>query len=49
MGCTIKESELELRWVKKFLLLRLVQTGSGIHPDFYPMGTGGCFPKGEAV
>jgi hypothetical protein len=25
-----------------------VQTGSGAHPAFYPMGTGGSFPGGKA-
>jgi hypothetical protein len=25
-----------------------VQTGSGAHPVFYPMGTGGPFPGGKA-
>jgi hypothetical protein len=27
-----------------FSLRYHVQTGSGTHPAFYPMGTGGCFP-----
>jgi hypothetical protein len=30
--------------VKKFSLLHIVQTGSGIHPTSYKMGTGGSFP-----
>jgi len=25
-----------------------VQTGSGAHTPSYPVGTGGCFPEGEA-
>jgi hypothetical protein len=25
-----------------------VQTGSGAHPAFYPVGTGGSFPGGKA-
>jgi hypothetical protein len=25
-----------------------VQTGSGVHPTSYPMGTGGPFPGGKA-
>jgi hypothetical protein len=25
-----------------------VQTGSGAHPAYYPMGTGGSFPGGKA-
>jgi hypothetical protein len=31
-----------------FSHLHIVQTGSGAHPAFYPMGTGGSFPGGEA-
>jgi hypothetical protein len=27
-----------------FSLLHVVQTGSGVHPTSYPMGTGGSFP-----
>jgi hypothetical protein len=30
--------------VQKFLLLHIVQTGSGVHPTSYKMGTGGSFP-----
>jgi hypothetical protein len=29
---------------KKISLLQLIQTGSGVHPAFYKMGTGGSFP-----
>jgi hypothetical protein len=29
---------------KKCSLLHIVQTGSGAHPAYYPMGTGGSFP-----
>jgi hypothetical protein len=29
--------------VKKFSLLQIVQTGSGVHPISYKMGTGGSF------
>jgi hypothetical protein len=25
-------------------ILHVVQTGSGVHPNSYPMGTGGSFP-----
>jgi hypothetical protein len=28
----------------KYLLLRVVQTGSGVHPTSYTMGTGSPFP-----
>jgi hypothetical protein len=26
-----------------------IQTGSGAHPAFYPMGTGGSFPRDKAA
>jgi hypothetical protein len=29
----------------KFSLLYVVQTGSGVHPTSYTMGTGGSFPE----
>jgi hypothetical protein len=32
------------RWGQEFSLLHVVQTGSGVHSDSYPMGTGGSFP-----
>jgi hypothetical protein len=35
------EQEFESRYSKKFLLLHIVQTGSGVHPTSYKMGTGG--------
>jgi hypothetical protein len=37
---TTKGSELESRWEQEFSLLHVVQTGSGIHPASYPVGTG---------
>jgi hypothetical protein len=27
----------------------IVQTGSGVHPTFYPIGTGGYFPESKAT
>jgi hypothetical protein len=33
---------------KEFSSSLCVQTGSGAHPAFYPMGTGGPFPGGKA-
>jgi hypothetical protein len=30
-------------------LLHVVQTGSGVHPTSYPMGTAGSFPSGKAA
>jgi hypothetical protein len=35
--------------VKKFSLPHIVQTGSGVHPTSYKMGTGGLFPGGKAA
>jgi hypothetical protein len=32
-----------------FSLLHTVQTDSGVHTASYPMGTGGCSPKGRAT
>jgi hypothetical protein len=32
-----------------FSLHHRVQTGSGAHPAFYPMGTTGSFPGGKAA
>jgi hypothetical protein len=29
--------------------LQVVQTGSGVHPSSYPMGTGGYFPGVKAA
>jgi hypothetical protein len=40
--------EFESRYDKEFFLLQVVQTGSGVHPTSYPMGTGGSFPGGKA-
>jgi hypothetical protein len=39
------EREFEYRQGKKFSLLHIVQTGSGVHPTSYKMGTGGSFPE----
>jgi hypothetical protein len=33
-----------LAGVRDFSLLHSIQTDSGAHPAFYPMGTGGSFP-----
>jgi hypothetical protein len=38
------EREFESRQGKNFSLLHIVQTGSGVHPTTYKMGTGGAFP-----
>jgi hypothetical protein len=39
------EREFESRQGKKFSLLHIVQTASGVHPTSYKMGTGGSFPR----
>jgi hypothetical protein len=36
--------EFESRSGKRFSLLYIVQTGSGVHPTSYKMGTGDFFP-----
>jgi hypothetical protein len=38
------EREFESRLGKKCSLLHIVQTGSGVNPTSYKMGTGGSFP-----
>jgi hypothetical protein len=44
-----EESELESQLGKKIILLHVVQTGSGVHPTSYTMGTGGSFPGVKAA
>jgi hypothetical protein len=39
----------ESQWGQEFSLLHVVQTGSGVHPTSYPMGTGGSFPGDKAA
>jgi hypothetical protein len=34
---------------QEFSILHVVQTGFGVHPTSYPMGTGGSFPGGKAA
>jgi hypothetical protein len=34
-------------WIKDFSLLHSIQSGSGVHPASYLMGTAGSFPGGE--
>jgi hypothetical protein len=40
--------EFESRQGQEFSLLHVVQTGSGAHTAFSPMGIGGSFPWGKA-
>jgi hypothetical protein len=42
-GWTTEGSEFESRMGQEFSLLQVVQTGSGVHPTSYTMGTGGSF------
>jgi hypothetical protein len=44
MALKTEELELEAWEGQEFSLLHIVQTGSGIHPTSYPMGTGGFIP-----
>jgi hypothetical protein len=46
---TTKDSEFQSRWGQVYSLLHVVQTGSGVHPAFCPMRTGGFSPGGKAV
>jgi hypothetical protein len=32
--------------MQDFSVFHSIQTDSGVHPAFYPMGTGDCFPVG---
>jgi hypothetical protein len=43
-GWTTERSGFESRKGQELLLLHVVQTGSGVHPTFYTMGTGSSFP-----
>jgi hypothetical protein len=38
---TTEWSEFESRWDQEFSFLQIVQIGSGVHPNYSPMGTGG--------
>jgi hypothetical protein len=43
---TTEGSEFEPRWGQEFSLLHVVETGTGVHPASYPVGTGNSFPGG---
>jgi hypothetical protein len=43
-GWTTKRSGVRVPVGYKCSLLHIVQTGSGVHPTSYKMGTGGSFP-----
>jgi hypothetical protein len=43
-GLDDREVVFESRWGQELSLLHVVQTGSGVHPASYPMGTGSPFP-----
>jgi hypothetical protein len=42
--CMTEGSEFESRYDQECSLLHVVQTGYGVHPISYPMGTAGSFP-----
>jgi hypothetical protein len=48
-GWTTEGSEFESRYDQEFSFLHVVQTGSGVNPISYPMGTRGSFPGGKAT
>jgi hypothetical protein len=43
------ESESESRCCQEFSFLHAVQTGSGVHPNSYPMVTRGSFSDSKAA
>jgi hypothetical protein len=43
-GWTAEGSGFQSRYGQEFSLLHVVQTGPGVHPASYPMGTGDSFP-----
>jgi hypothetical protein len=43
MGWKTEGSEVESQYGQKFSLLHVIETGSGVHPFFYPMGAGRSF------
>jgi hypothetical protein len=34
---------------QEYCLLHVAQTGTGVHPASYPLGTGGCLPWVKAT
>jgi hypothetical protein len=48
-GLDDREVEFESRYGQELLFLDLVQTGCGVHPTSYSLGTGGSFPGGKAA
>jgi hypothetical protein len=44
MGWKVERSEFESQYGQYFCFLKIVQTGSVVHPTSYTMGTGGSFP-----
>jgi hypothetical protein len=48
-GWTTEESQFESRYGQECSLLHAVQTGSGVHPTSFPMGTGVFSPGGKAA
>jgi hypothetical protein len=48
-GWTTEESEFESLWGQEYSLLHVVQTGSGVHPTCYLLGTGDSFTWSKAA
>jgi hypothetical protein len=48
-GLDERGSEFESRYGQEFSLLHVVQTGYGVHPASYPMGTRGSFSGGKTA
>jgi hypothetical protein len=48
-GWTTDGWDFEYRYGQELPLLHIVLTGSGVHPVFYPMGTGGSLPGDKAA
>jgi hypothetical protein len=47
-GGMVEESVWFMAGTRDFSLLHSIQTKSGAHTSLYPVGTGGCFPRGKA-
>jgi hypothetical protein len=45
MGWMTERSEFKSWYDHEFSLLHVVQTGSGVHPTSYTIGTRGSFPE----
>jgi hypothetical protein len=48
-GYMAEDSEFEPPYDRVFLLLRIIHTGSGTHPAYFRMETGGSLCGGKAA